>query len=87
MIKNVSIYFEPDPMKTVIEEDKLLLEEYAEFQKLVNECNTSNLEEAVGSMYLLGVSSIGRQDNPRRLEMLLNSSLPPSDRGRFFDNE
>ena len=49
--------------------------------------NNSNLEEAVGSMYLLGVSSIGRQENPRRLEMLLNSSLPPSDRVRFFDNE
>ena len=48
--------------------------------------NISYLEEAVGSMYLLGVSSIGRQENPRRLEMLLNSSLPPSDRVRFFDN-
>ena len=43
--KNVSIYFEPDPMKTIIEDDKLLLEEYAEFQKIVNECNNSNLEE------------------------------------------
>ena len=43
--KNVSIYFEPDPTKTVIEDDKLLLEEYAEFQKIVNECNNSNLEE------------------------------------------
>ena len=46
----------------------------------------SILEENVSNMYLLGVSSIGRQENPRRLEMLLNSSLPPSDKVRFFDN-
>ena len=46
----------------------------------------SILEENVCNMYLLGVSSIGRQENPRRLEMLLNSSLPPSDKVRFFDN-
>jgi chemotaxis protein MotA len=46
----------------------------------------SDLEANVSNMYLLGVSSIGRQENPRRLEMLLNSSLPPSDKVRFFDN-
>jgi len=46
----------------------------------------SILEETISSMYLLGVSSVGRQENPRRLEMLLNSSLSPSDRVRFFDN-
>ena len=46
----------------------------------------SDLESNVSNMYLLGVSSIGRQENPRRLEMLLNSSLPPSDKVRFFDN-
>ena len=47
----------------------------------------SDLEANVSNMYLLGVSSIGRQENPRRLEMLLNSSLPPSDKVRFFDND
>lgn len=30
-------------------------------------------------------ASIARQDNPRRLEMLLNSDLPPSERIRYFD--
>ena len=47
----------------------------------------SDSETLVGSMYLMGVSSIGRQENPRRLEMLLNSSLPPSEKVRFFDND
>lgn len=46
----------------------------------------SELEAVVSGMYLLGCSSIGRQENPRRLEMLLNSSLPPSEKVRFFDN-
>ena len=42
---SVNIYFEPDPTKTVIEEDKALLEEYIEFQKLLNECSNVNLED------------------------------------------
>ncbi len=33
----------------------------------------------------MGVVSIGRQENPRRLEMLLNSILPPAKRVQYFD--
>ena len=43
--KNVNIYFEPNPVKTVIEEDKQLLEEYIEFQKLIKECSNVELEK------------------------------------------
>ena len=43
--KNVNIYFEPDPMKTVIEEDQQLLAEYIEFQKLLRECSNVELEK------------------------------------------
>ena len=46
---------------------------------------SSAIEEVLNEIYLLGVVSIGRQENPRRLEMLLNSSLPPKDRVRFFE--
>ena len=42
-------------------------------------------EEMVNNVYLMGASSIGRQENPRRLEMLLNSVMPPSDRIRYFE--
>jgi len=45
----------------------------------------SNLEEAVNRVYLMAATSIGRQENPRRLEMLLNSAMAPSERIRFFD--
>jgi chemotaxis protein MotA len=45
----------------------------------------SGLEELVNTIYVLGVASIGRQENPRRLEMLVNSIMPPGNRIRFFD--
>lgn len=42
-------------------------------------------ENLINNIYLIGSASIGRQENPRRLEMLLNSVLPPSKRVSFFD--
>lgn len=42
-------------------------------------------EATVSNVYMMAVSSIGRQESPRRLEMLLNSSLPPSKRVQYFD--
>lgn len=45
----------------------------------------SALEEMINNVYLMGAASIGRQENPRRLEMLLNSTIPPAHRIRFFD--
>ena len=45
----------------------------------------SNAEAMLRTLVLTAMSSIARQDNPRRLEMLLNSELPPSQRIRYFD--
>lgn len=45
----------------------------------------SREELLVKNIYLMASSSIARQENPRRLEMLLNSVLPPSKRVQFFD--
>ncbi|MGB0670420.1 MAG: motility protein A, partial [Rhodospirillales bacterium] len=45
----------------------------------------SSEELLLNNVYMMGASSIGRQENPRRLEMLLNSILPPSKRVRYFD--
>ena len=45
----------------------------------------STEETLVSSVYMMGAASIGRQENPRRLEMLLNSMLPPSQRVHYFD--
>jgi chemotaxis protein MotA len=45
----------------------------------------STAESTVTNVYLMGASSIGRQESPRRLEMLLNSILPPSKRIQYFD--
>lgn len=42
-------------------------------------------EELLNSVYALGISSIGRRENPRRLEMMINSLLPPAQKIRYFD--
>ncbi len=40
-------------------------------------------EHLIGYIYTLGTLSIIRKDAPRRLEMLLNSALPPESKVRF----
>jgi chemotaxis protein MotA len=45
----------------------------------------SSQEDLIHQVFLLTAASIGRQENPRRLEMLLNSILPPSQRVQYFD--
>jgi len=42
-------------------------------------------EALVNNLYVMGASSIGNQENPRRLEMVLNSILPPAKRVLYFD--
>ncbi len=56
------------------------------FSPLASKLERNSAEEAVvNNVYLMGAASIGRQENPRRLEMLLNSVLPPSKRVQYFD--
>jgi len=45
----------------------------------------SNDEALIRSLILTAMSSIARQENPRRLEMMLNSELPPTERIQYFD--
>ncbi len=45
----------------------------------------SSEESLINTIYMMGASSVGRQENPRRLEMMINSILPPADRVRHFD--
>lgn len=42
-------------------------------------------ETLINQIYLLGALSICRQENPRRLELLINTVLPPAQRVRYFD--
>lgn len=56
------------------------------FSPMASKLERNSQEEAlVNNVYTMGAASIGRQENPRRLEMLLNSILPPSKRVRYFD--
>lgn len=45
----------------------------------------SNDEATIRTLIMVGMASIARQENPRRLEMLLNSELPPESRIKYFD--
>lgn len=42
-------------------------------------------EALIKGLIVTAAASIARQENPRRLEMLLNSKLPPSERIQYFD--
>ena len=55
------------------------------FTPLANKLERNSDEETLmNTVYAVGATSIGRRENPRRLEMLLNALLPPSQRVRHF---
>ncbi len=45
----------------------------------------SEVEAMVNQIYLIGAASISRQENPRRLEMMINAILSPVERVSYFD--
>ena len=45
----------------------------------------SNDEAMIRTLVMIAMASIARQENPRRLEMILNSELPPQARIQYFD--
>ncbi len=56
------------------------------FNPMAGKLERNSAEEAaLMSLYTLGAASIGRQENPRRLETMLNTQLPPAKRVQFFD--
>lgn len=56
------------------------------FSPLAAKLERNSDEEALlNTIFLTGVTSIGRKENPRRLEMLVNTLLPPAQRVQFFD--
>ncbi|HZD25550.1 MAG TPA: MotA/TolQ/ExbB proton channel family protein [Alphaproteobacteria bacterium] len=59
---------------------------YMVFSPLAAKLERENDEETLTqSLYLVGATSIGRKENPRRLEMQLNAMLPPAYRITYFD--
>jgi chemotaxis protein MotA len=59
---------------------------YVFFSPLAAKLERNSAEELlVKTLFLRGVVSIGKKENPRRLEMLLNTILPPASRVQYFD--
>jgi len=46
--------------------------------------HTTSEEALINTLYAMAATSIRRRENPRRLEMLLNTVLPPAKRVAFF---
>jgi chemotaxis protein MotA len=58
---------------------------YLFFAPLAAKLERNSKEEVLlNTLYIKGIHSIGKKENPRRLEMLLNSILPPSKRIDYF---
>lgn len=56
------------------------------FAPLANKLERNSADEAMLlNIYALGAASIRRKENPRRLEMLINATLPPAQRVHYFD--
>lgn len=55
------------------------------FAPLAGKLERRSVEETLlNEIYLCASASIGRQENPRRLELLLNTVLPPAKRVSYF---
>ena len=56
------------------------------FMPLASKLERNSSEETlINHLYVMASASIGRQENPRRLEMLLNTILPPGNRVEYFN--
>jgi len=56
------------------------------FAPLAAKLERNSEEEALlNQIHILAAVSIGRKENPRRLEAMLNAILPPADRVRVYD--
>jgi chemotaxis protein MotA len=56
------------------------------FSPLANKLERNSEEEVMlQNVYLTAVASMCRQENPRRLEMVLNTILPPVRRTQYYD--
>ena len=55
------------------------------FTPLASKLERNSSEETmINQIYVMAAASIGRQENPRRLEMLINTVLPPGHRIEYF---
>ena len=55
------------------------------FSPLASKLERNSSEEAlINQIHVMASASIARHENPRRLEMLLNTILPPDHRIEYF---
>ena len=62
VVKSVEICFDPDDMNTLIEQDKDIMTQYFEFEKMVDECMSSTTEQMTKSLAADAVLSGSQED-------------------------
>jgi hypothetical protein len=56
VVKSIQICFDPSEKSTTIVDDRQLLEEFYEFENMINECNESeNYEESAKSKWVIRI--------------------------------
>ena len=63
IVESVEICFDPDDMNTLIEQDKDIMSQYFEFEKMVDECMSSSTEQMMKSVAGTGAGT-GTLENP-----------------------
>jgi len=62
IVESVEICFDPDDMNTLIEQDKDIMTQYFEFEKMVDECMSSTTEQMTKSLAASAISSGSPED-------------------------
>lgn len=63
IVESVEICFDPDDMNTLIEQDKDIMSQYFEFEKMVDECMSSSTEQMMKNVAGTGAGT-GTLENP-----------------------
>ena len=76
IVDSVEICFDPDDMNTLIEQDKDIMSQYFEFEKMVDECMSSSTEQMMKSVTGISENPEGGEGAPSSPETSASGSAP-----------
>jgi DNA-directed RNA polymerase II subunit RPB1 len=76
IVESVEICFDPDDMNTLIEQDKDIMSQYFEFEKMVDECMSSSTEQMMKSVTGISENPEGGEGAPSSPETSASGTAP-----------
>jgi DNA-directed RNA polymerase II subunit RPB1 len=76
IVDSVEICFDPDDMNTLIEQDKDIMSQYFEFEKMVDECMSSSTEQMMKSVTGISENPEGGEGAPSSPETSASGTAP-----------